>query len=153
MKQSTRPPANKRGTMPKTWVTGRGNSKFDQERPTNNIVQATYMSILAKVKTMHSPSSYPVFERDYRHDNTDSAIMMLAFMSDGFYWVLECDVHGKYNVQYAFHNCSFEKEVRELIQVYPFEARCTELDLQPDFASFFQNVLRFQDKQYLTTLK
>ena len=153
MKQSTRPPANKRGTMPKTWMTGRGNSKFDQERPTNNAIEATYMSILAKVKTRHSPSSYPVFERDYRHDNTDSAIMMHAFMSESIYWVLECDVHGKYNVQYAFHNCTFEKQVLALMDEYPLNTRCTELELQPAFPIFFQNVLRFQDKRYLTTLR
>jgi len=97
-----------------------------------------------------SQSTQPVFERDYRYGKTENALAMHAFMSSTFYVYLECDVHYNYNVEYAFRRCLFEAEIRTMLTGYPFNTRSKEIRLKPDFNTFFQRMLSFQDRQYIS---
>ena len=142
-------PSSTRNSMSKTWITAKRRSNHAAQQATNNTVEVFYKSILTNAKKMMSQSA-SVFERDYRYDKTENAFAMHAFMSSTFYFCLECDVHYNYNVEYAFCRCPYEAELRAMLTDYPFKLRSTEVTLTPDFNTFYQRVLSFQDNQFIS---
>lgn len=115
----------------------------------NFVAESRYMQILQRVKPLLANTS-PLFERDYRHCNAEDALAMHAFISETFYWHLECTFHYDFMVYYAFNNCPFEDEIRKELRLYPFDTNSKEVQLQPDYLTFYKNVLRVQDRKYIT---
>jgi len=126
----------------------RDNNISQKER--NLKVEVSYTSTLKKAKALFAQCVHPIFERDYRKDNSESALAMHAYLTNSFYFYLECDYHCSYQVEFAFHNCPYKKEIRSLLHGFPCGIHAKEVQLEPDFAMFYLNVLKAQDKKYIT---
>jgi hypothetical protein len=117
----------------------------------NASVELAYNKALAKAKHLLAHYSQLVFEKDQREDKEDS-FAMHSFMSATFFIRLECDAQLNYRLQYAFCNCFFEAELRALLSSHPLDHRAREITLSPDHTTFYNNVLKYQSKQYITQL-
>jgi hypothetical protein len=136
--------------MGKTWKVAQRRSNYQEQQRTNTTVEVFYNSVLFNAKKLHGHSNQPRFERDYRNDRSESGLAMHAFLSDQFYFYLECDLHYDYNIEYAFFRCPFESEIRAMLKGYPCDTRAREANLKPDFPTFYKNVQAFQDKKFFT---
>jgi hypothetical protein len=141
-------PPNQR--MHKTWATAKRRGSNEVQERTNSTVEILYTSMLSKAKRLLGQAAYPVFERDYRQDRTESALAMHCFMSSNCYLRLECDALYNYRVEYAFHHCHFEQVIRAMLVGYPFDTHSAEVKLRPDFTTFYHRVLQVQDSKYIT---
>jgi hypothetical protein len=126
----------------------RDNNVSQKER--NLKVEMAYMSTLKKVKSLFAQCAHPIFERNYRKDNSESALAMHAYLTNSFYFYLECDFLYNYQVEYALNNCPYVSEIRVMLNDFPFGINAKEVTLKPDFTMFYLNVLKVQDKKHIT---
>lgn len=153
MSTNQRPTGNY-GSFTKRWVLAKRKYGHTQNQLTNETIECAFHSMLYKVKLLlkqHQPSQ-TVFDKDFRHDNTHDAFCLHAFISSDVYLYLECSLDYVYRIEYAFCNCKHEADIRELLAAYIFTGRTKEVQLQPDFSTFYTNVLAFQDKKHITVL-
>ena len=134
----------------KLWKIAQRRANHIEQQRMNLTVEGNYRQILAKAKQLSGDNTLPIFERDYRHDNTDNASFMHAFMTNSFYFLLECDHLYNYRIQYVFHKCPFEPVIRGMMVGYSFDERADEVSLKPSFSEHYRNVLAYQDKKYIT---
>ena len=73
-------------------------------------------------------------------------------MSTNCYLSLECDLCYDFHVEYAFGNCPFESEVRDMLKQHPLDNQAKERPRQPDFKTSYETVLKVQDKQFIHLL-
>jgi len=73
-------------------------------------------------------------------------------LSRTVYLYIECSFDYLYRIEFAFHNCPCEAEVRELFAAYVFNGRTKEAKLKPSFSEFYHNVLAIQDSKHIYTL-
>ncbi len=118
----------------------------------NNMLEGAYMQALKKAKQLLTQNTQTVFERDQRKDSSENAFIMHSFLCSSFYFQLECTLSCNYKVECAFYNCPVEQEVRKLLTAYPFQERCIEVSLKPDFTTFYRKVLQVQNKHFLFLL-
>ena len=137
--------------MPKQWKVLQSKSGQQTQKGVNAGVELAYKKVLAKAKHLLAHYSQLVFEKDQREDMEDS-FAIYSFLSATFFARLECDITHQYRVEYAFCNCLFEAELRALLTSYPLKDRSVEINLAPDYNTFYKKVLQYQDKQYITTL-
>jgi len=90
-----------------------------------------------------------IFERDYRNCNAENAFAMHSLMSNSIYLYLECDYSFNYRIEYAFNNCPFEAEIKKLLRPFVLVNSSKEIQLKPDFNTYFATVLNVQDKKYI----
>ena len=119
----------------------------------NKQLEDIYMRVLGQIKKVLAQHPQQVFERNQRRDNTENAFTMHSFLAKSFFFELSCDISCNYQVEYAFGSCPFEQEIRALINTYPLNPRAKEVELLPDFNSFYHAVLAFQDKKHTYLLK
>jgi len=148
--KSTILPIPKHLRMKKRWGYAQTRSLHEPQKALNRTVEGKYHNLLTKVKQLLAGQPFPIFERDYRYDDSEDALALHAFISYSFYWYLECSYCYDYRISYAFNNCLFEAEVRALLRFHPFDLRATEVQLKPDFINFYKNVLKVQDRKYIT---
>jgi hypothetical protein len=136
--------------IPKRWVLARRKNGVQQQLH-NESIESQYHRTLAKAKQLlkSQPSLY--FERDYKHDNRENAFLLHAFMSDSFYFTLECSMSFVYQVEYAFKSCKHEATIRELLDTYSFKLSAKEVELA-DFNSFYDTVITVQHQRYVHSL-
>jgi len=77
---------------------------------------------------------------------------MHSFIMPNFYWVLYCEFTYTYAVDFAFYNCPYEVEIRKMLRPFPLDRQAKEKELQPNFKTFYQNVLKIQDPAFLHSL-
>lgn len=123
----------------------------------NMLVEAYYKDVLEFVKSLFStlPDSYSrtVFERDYREDNSENSFTMHSFIAPSFFWYLECDYAYHYKVEYDFHSCAFEEQIRgKLSGMYTLLERTEQRNLQPNCEEFLKRVFKVQDEKYRLVL-
>jgi len=147
--KSTIVPIPKSEQMRKRWKVAQSRSLHTPQKALNALVEQRYHQVLTKVKQLISGTT-PIFERDYRHDSRENALAMHAFIGEHIYLYLECDYSYKYQVEYTFHNCPFEHHIRAMLFTYPLDTRSKVTTLKPDFTTFYENVLRVQDRKYIT---
>lgn len=148
--KSTLVPIPRHLRMKKRWAIAVNRDNNLSQKNRNLSVEVSYKSILTKAKKLLAQSRHPVFERDYRKDNTESALAMHAYLNNCFYFSLECDFVYNYQLEFAFNNCPFEAEIRELLRDLPFGVTAKEVTLKPDFSMFYLNVLKVQNKEHIT---
>ncbi|MHB8208453.1 hypothetical protein [Mucilaginibacter sp.] len=134
----------------KRWVLAKRRNGVQQQLH-NEAIESQYHSILAKAKQLLK-SQGVYLERDYKNDNTENAFLLHAFISDSFYFTLECSMSFVYLVEYAFSNCLHEDDLRKQLSTYTLSQHAKEVDLQPTFKTFYQTVITVQDKRYLHSL-
>jgi hypothetical protein len=127
--------------------------KDQLQKRINICIEENFMSVLNEVKFYHAQQPQIVFERDYRHDNRENAHAMHAFISNSFYFYLECDLVYHYKVEFAFHDCAYESKFRDLLSRFQLNKQIKEVALQPSFPIFYKAVLAIQDPKYTYLLK
>lgn len=151
---TNQPPTGNNGAFTKRWVLAKRKYGHTQNQLNNETVESAFHSMLYKVKQLlkQHQSNQTVFEKDFRFDNTQDAFCLHAFISSNVYLYLECSLDYVYRIEYAFNNCRHEAAIRELLDAYVFIGRTKEVELQPDFSTFYAGVLRIQEKKHITVL-
>ncbi len=114
-----------------------------------------YHQILNFAKTAYSqlPEALtnPVFEKDYKEDNTENAFTMHSFITHNFYWELECSFAYFYRINYDFYNCPFEQEIMNAIERNePYLPNCfVRTPQKPNCQELHRRVLQVQDQEHI----
>jgi hypothetical protein len=137
--------------IPKRWVLAKRRNGVQQQLH-NEAIESQYHCILAKAKQLLKSQGGVYLERDYKHDNTENAFILHAFICDSFYFTLECSMAFVYQVEYAFCSCQHEEDLRKQLSIYTLSLHAKEVALQPTFKTFYQTVITVQDKRYLHSL-
>jgi hypothetical protein len=137
--------------IPKRWVLAKRRNGVQQQLH-NEAIESQYHRTLAKAKQLLKSQGGVYLERDYKNDNTENAFLLHTFISDSFYFTLECSMSFVYQVEYAFCSCQHEEDLREHLSTYTLSQHAKEVDLQPTFKTFYQTVITVQDKRYLHSL-
>jgi hypothetical protein len=135
----------------KRWILASTGSQFVQKRMHNECVEAAYHRIRDFATRQLQPGTV-YYDRDLKNDKTHGIFGMHSFVSPTFYWRLDCDLCYDYQITYALHNCPFEAELQKLMRAYPLDRAAKVRHLEPDFATFYQNVVTLQDKRFLFTI-
>jgi hypothetical protein len=137
--------------MPKQWKIAQTRFGYISQKRDNRIIEHTFIRVLAKAKVLLARPGLVVFERDIREDNSHDSFTMHVYICKSFYFQLECQLNCDFKVEYCFNNCRVEREIRQLLTpTLSFVPR--EVLLKPDFNTFYEAVLRVQDKKYITIL-
>jgi len=142
-------PIQQRGS--KRWVAAQRQAPFRQKLMHNNNVEAAYHRIIAIVKKTIAGQLITYYEKDMKRDRSEGLYGMHSFITPNFYWRLECDLCCDYQIIYGFHNCPYEEEIMKLMRAYPLDRVSTPKLFQSDFNTFYENVLKLQDKQFIFT--
>ena len=118
----------------------------------NNCTEVAYHSVIDAVKKLHLKPNEVYYERDLKNDKSQGSLGMHSFMTPNFYWVLYCEFTYTYAIDFAFYNCPYESELRTMLRPFPLDRQAKEKELQPNFKTFYQNVLKIQDPVYLHSL-
>jgi len=145
-------PLNKQDRMVKRWKLAKMRTWDKRQQVDNLTLEINHHAALKKVKELLSNQQQTVFERDYKEDNLENALAMHAFLSPGFYFYLECDYAWDYQLEYAFNNCKQEAQIKAILKSYQLDVKGKLVALQPDFNTFYRNVIAIQDKRYLYLL-
>ena len=133
----------------KRWIIAQSRGTNKAQEMKNRCVEAAYHRTLSAVKTLYLKPCDAYYERDQKHDNSDSFLAMHSFMTTSFYFHLQCSFCYDFEVEYAFNNCPYEQQVRFMLKAFPLDSQATESELKPDYNTFFETVMTFQDKSFL----
>lgn len=134
----------------KRWIIAASGSQFVYKRMHNECVEAAYHRI-REFATRQLSTRTVYYDRDLKNDKSDGLFGMHSFVTPTFYWRLDCDLCYDYQITYAFHNSPFEADIRSFMRAYPLD-RVPKLKQFPsDLPTFYENVLRLQDKQFIFT--
>lgn len=136
--------------MKKRWIIAKSRDNHKPQKARNLIVETNYHAILNRVKKLYRNATLPVFERNYLKDATESGLSMHAYLTNSFFFYLQCDCAFNYKVEYGFHNCPYEAQIRAWFDEYIFGASGTEVTPHPNFHTFYCNVIKAQDKKHIT---
>lgn len=139
--------------LTKCWILAERRSKDQRQNRLNIHIEGYFMEALRKAKRLLAQSPQTAFERDYRRSSTENAQAMHAFMSSTFYFYLECDPLFHYKVEFAFHHCPYEQQIRTLISKFQVDAEVSERIFKEGFATYFKQALAFQDSKFTYMLK
>jgi hypothetical protein len=131
----------------KRYQIAQARSKNGRQQKDNESLEIAYFNVLARVKRLLKGSNKLYFERDYRRDHA-SYLAMYAFVCDSFYLYLECEFDFCYSLEFAFCNCRYEAELRELLTPLKDYQRIKEVCLKPDFTTYYKNVLAYQPEHF-----
>lgn len=146
-------PLPKKHRFMKRWVIAEKRENHEQQTGTNRCTEAAYHRIIEAIKSRYFIPGTEYFERDYKRDKTENCLAMHSFIMPSFYIYLESSFTYDYRVEYAFNNCSFEAELRAMLKPFPLDRQATEVKLQPDFKTFYDNIMRIQDQRFITSFK
>ncbi|MDB5004929.1 MAG: hypothetical protein JWQ34_3154 [Mucilaginibacter sp.] len=129
----------------KRWTVAHQRKKYDQMTTHNEPIEVAYHRIVNVVKSLYMLPGDVYFERDYKEDRSEGLYGMHALLTPHFYWRLDCAFTYNYEITYAFNNCSYESEIRKLMQAYPLDRAAIEKQFAPDFNTFYNSVLAVQE--------
>ncbi len=144
--------------LDKRWVTALSNPYKASPKHRNSLVELTYHELLKSAKSLYSQlqstSERTVFEKDYRYDNSESSLAMHSFLTSSCYLHLECSFDYLYRIQYDFHDCPFEKELMEQIDLREHynHGSCKQWQTKPNCKEFFERVIKVQDVKFIRVL-
>ncbi|HAL81511.1 MAG TPA: hypothetical protein DCO83_04140 [Mucilaginibacter sp.] len=148
-------PITKKYHRRKLWITAQSRTieVHKYQRMRNNATEGDYHRIIAAIKTLYLKPGEIYFERNYKDEESENFMTMHCFMTATCYLNLECDMLYDFQVEYAFNNCPFEAAIKEMLKPHPLDTRAKEIQLQPDFNTSFQRVLKIQEPQYIKNFK
>jgi hypothetical protein len=141
------PLPNSRGT--KRWILAQRQQCRILHETDNASIESSYHQLLNAVKSHHLKLGEVYFERDYKHDRSEGLTGMHCFITENFYWRLDCAFTYNCEISFAFSDCSYETEIRSFMQAYPLDRVTTEKQLAPDFETFYNTVLAVQDPAFI----
>jgi hypothetical protein len=118
----------------------------------NPVVQGMYFAILKKTKELYkglpSKEDRIIIELNNEQDPTDSH-GLFTLLTPSFFFYLECDIKNNYRIEYLFHDCPVEQEIQKLIDRFAMRSYSTETVKQPDYPTFFRQVLSCQPDRFI----
>jgi hypothetical protein len=138
--------------IPKKWVEAKRKYSHTQQHRDNLLAEHSFMQLLKQATQLLKGEHKTAFNRDYRGCNATDAFAMQVFICPSFYLYLECSYDFVYRVKYAFNSCRHEGEIRKLLNGYLLKGRAKEVQLKPDFNTFYKNVLAVQDPKHIISL-
>lgn len=137
----------KRGKLKakKKWIISTTRSGWENQKRANELLEQSYHRLIASVKKDYSQSEERYFERDYKYDQDEGYLAMHCFLTPTFYVYLECDLALNYHIEYAFNNCPYERKVRREFEHFTFGNAIKEVELKPDFKTFYKRTLEYND--------
>jgi hypothetical protein len=138
--------------IPKKWLEAKRKYSHTQQHRDNLLAEHCFMQLLNQAKKLLANEHKTAFNRDYRGCNATDAFGMQVFICSSVYLYLECSYDFVYRVEYAFYHCQYEAEIRKLLNGYLLKGRAKEVQLKPDFNTFYNNVLAVQDSKHIITL-
>lgn len=118
----------------------------------NECVEASYHEVLTALKSHYLTPGEIYYERDLKHVQ-DDWLGMHSFVSEHFYWQLYCAAYYDYEIEFAFNDCPYESEIRKMFRAYPLDRQAKEIQLQPDYATFYRRVLSIQPAEFIFSFK
>lgn len=144
----TQPPKRKlRGT--KRWAIAQNRSTNPMQAMQNSITENAVHRIITAIKTKYLKPGDVYFERNYKYDKEESIFDVHCFMCSTFMIRLDCMLYYYFEVEYAFHNCPFEAEIREMLRFGPLITQSKEIMLQPDFKAYYEQVLSYHRAEFI----
>ncbi|WP_295791978.1 hypothetical protein [Mucilaginibacter sp.] len=132
------------------WAQTRGSNPAQVRQ--NDCCEHSYHEVLNLVKTHHLKPGDVFYEKDSKHD-TSEFLAMHGFMTSTFFWRLDCAAYYDYEIEFAFNNCPFEAEIRRCLRAFPLDRQAKEIQLKPDFKTFYNNVLKVQPSEFIFSFK
>jgi hypothetical protein len=131
----------------KYWPDAMIKSQFRMKKTHNENVETAYHHVIQYVRKNHFKRVEIFFNLDYK-TGTDGVTGMHSFITSSFYWRLDCNLLRDYVVTYAFNNCSYEAEIRDLMRAYPLDRVTTSKEMTPDYDAFFKAVIDIQIAEF-----
>lgn len=134
----------------KRWILAEGRKRsWKQQYLQNSSVEYNFHCLIKLIKTQFLNPGDIYFERDYKHDRSESLYSMHGFMCSFVKLRLDCPLHYNYEVDYAIHDCPFEAELRALLKVGLLGQQAKEISLQPNFPAYWQHVLNYHPAEFI----
>jgi len=144
-------PLPKQHQMRKSWAVAEARKDNEMRSGINRCTETSYHRIIDAVKLYLKPGEV-YYERDHKHDKRQNALAMHCFMTSSSYIYLECLLNYEYMVEYAFHNCQYEADLRAMFAPFPLNHRAVEVELKPNFRAYYDTVLSVQEPHFLHSL-
>jgi len=91
----------------------------------NECVEFSYHEVLNLVKTHHLKPGEVYYEKDLKNDKSQY-LAMHSFVTPTFYWRLDCAAYYDFEIEFAFHECPFEDEIRKMFRAFPLDRQTKE---------------------------
>ena len=134
------------------WLVTKSRTDRKYEQMQNEAVEADYHRVIQAVKSyilLHGGDT--IYEQNHKKD-TASYTGMHSFVCTTFYWRLDCELNYNYEVYFAFHNCPYEAQIREMFKPFPLDRTTHEYKFPQGYDAFYRRVLEVQDPINITEL-
>lgn len=113
------------------------------------------LTLISQVKDLYSKlpnSDDRIVVEMNRAQEPNNPISIYCFMTQHFYFYLECDMMLRYRVEYQLFNCPFEQEILKAMKQTILRSHSTEIMKMPNYPAFFKEVLRVQPEKFKRVL-
>jgi len=146
-------PLRKRSPYRKRWTIPYLKTQYNHLRPHNEAIEAAFMELIKSVKSLYTTRNELVFERNDKRDRTLNSSTMHTFITSSLYLELECDFFElKCKVLYDFEKCPFEREIRKLLTIHPFDTVARHEPRKKGVAASFEAVKAFRGMTHFYNL-
>ena len=133
-----RPPA-------KRWKSSQQKSKWQDVQQDNYLLNAAFMRLIGRIKSLYKDSGIMVYERDQRHNSSLNPTIMYSFITKTLLLELECEyVQHRCELYYDLNNCHHEAQIRKWLKEYPFSISSVQKTPTGGIAEYFDRILAFQ---------
>jgi hypothetical protein len=133
----------------KYWIRAKRRYNNKHMQITNECTEWEYHRLIKEVKKLFVTRNEYVFERDYK-SNRESLFTMHEFQCESVFLQLWCCFSEFYFVDFDFHNCPFEQEIRQHFSKGMLYTQNRHFPLDP---GFFSRTQENQDKSFFYNLK
>jgi len=132
--------------IPKRWKQIQDGTHPNKHKEFIQSKMISYRLVLEKVKERYQMPGEVYFERDYTHDSSES-FKIYSFITNTFYWYIECNLNFQIVINYDFNGCIYEPEIRKLFRSHILAEHITHTPM--DIADYLKGVIAFQDRKYI----
>lgn len=144
-KYDNRPPA-------KRWKSSQQKSKWHDVQQDNYLLNAVFMRLIERIKTLYKHSGIVVYERNHRNDSSLNPTIMHSFITKTLLLELECEyVHHRCELYFDFNNCPHEAQIKMWLKEYPFAVSTIQKTPRGGIAAYFDRILAFQGDSHFIT--
>jgi hypothetical protein len=142
----------KKNTIGKRWKMVKPSTHPNNHQAFIMTKMIQYQFVLQAVRQLDFFKDQPYFDRDYKDDGNEP-FLIHCFVSETFYWRIECNLLFEIIIEYSFENCPVEGMVWAAIAWQRLHNYAKPVKKQPSLAEFHKNVLACQERQYINGFK
>jgi hypothetical protein len=125
------------------------------QKKLNPRIEEGYHRMLKKVKelfaTLPNKEDRVIVELNLKAMPSDS-FGLYSVLTSTFYFSMECDIYNNFRIEYLFHNCKFEKELRTWMIGYSINNHSFQNVRVDDYEDYFNRVLQVQPERFISLL-